>query len=104
MLKQLSQIALVLCLATVIAWPQKDKHTPPPTPKPAPVAKPEKPVKEMYIPAPPRAPRYPRYDGVTTEKAIAADPNVAMQLCVSEGDVKINGSERNEVRVFVRNG
>lgn len=104
MLKQLSQIGLVLCLATVIACPQKDKHTPPPTPKPAPVAKPEKAVKEMYIPAPPRAPRYPRYDGVTTEKAIAADSNVAVQLCVSEGDVKVNGSERNEVRVFVRNG
>lgn len=41
---------------------------------------------------------------MTTERALPADPNVAVKLCVSEGAVKINGWERNEVRVFVRNG
>jgi len=101
MLKRLSQLGLVLCLAAGVVMAQKD--VPPPTPKPAPIAKPEKAVK-VWVPGPPRPPRYPRYDGVTTEKAIAADPNVAVQLCVSEGDVKINGSSANEVRVFVRNG
>ena len=106
MLKRLSQFGLVLCLAAGVAAAQ-EKHVPPPTPKPAPTAKPEKPEKsvKVYVPdKPPRPPRYPRYDGVTTEKAIAADPGVAVQLCVSDGDVKVNGSERNEVRVFVRNG
>ena len=109
MLKRLSQFGLVLCLAAGSAAAQ-DKHVPPPTPKPAPISKPERPEKyeksvKVYTPdQPPRPPRYPRYDGVTTEKAIAADPNVAVQLCVSDGDVKINGSERSEVRVFVRNG
>ena len=101
MLKRLSQLGLVLCLGAGVVMAQKD--VPPPTPKPAPIAKPEKAVK-VWVPGPPRPPRYPRYDGVTTEKAIAADPNVAVQLCVSEGDVKINGSSANEVRVFVRNG
>ncbi|MDI1241232.1 MAG: DUF4097 family beta strand repeat-containing protein [bacterium] len=101
MLKRLSQLGLVLCLAAGVAMAQKDM--PPPTPKPAPTSKPGPAVK-VWVPDPPRPPRYPRYDGVTTEKAIAADPNVAIQLCVSEGDVKINGSSANEVRVFVRNG
>ncbi|MEO5860164.1 MAG: DUF4097 family beta strand repeat-containing protein, partial [Pyrinomonadaceae bacterium] len=100
MLKRLSQLGLVLCLAAGAATAQKDL---PPTPKPAPTSKPGPAVK-VWVPDPPRPPRYPRYDGVTSEKAIAADPNVAIQLCVSEGDVKINGSAANEVRVFVRNG
>jgi hypothetical protein len=38
------------------------------------------------------------------ERAIAAEPNVAVKLCIAEGTIRINGSERNEVRVFVRNG
>jgi hypothetical protein len=101
MLKRLSQLGLVLCLAAGVAGAQKD--VPPPSPKPAPASKPDKSV-NVKVPAPPRPPRYQRYDGVTTEKAIAADPGVAVQLCVSDGDVKVNGSDRGEVRVFVRNG
>ena len=104
MLNRLSQFGLLLCLAAGIATAQ-DKHVPPPTPKPAPKSKPEKPVKKVHVPAPPSFPRFPRgFDGVTSEKAIPADSNVAVKLCISDGDVKINGSERNEVRVFVRNG
>ena len=38
------------------------------------------------------------------ERVIAAESNVAVKLCIAEGTVRINGSERNEVRVFVRNG
>jgi hypothetical protein len=106
MFSRLSQLGLVLCLATVVAASQ---GVPPPTPKPAPHAKPDKAVKvedkaKVRVPEPPRAPRWDRFDGVTTEKAIPADPGVKVQLCVAEGDVKINGSEKNEVRVFVRNG
>ncbi len=111
MANRLLQIGLVLCLATVVACPQKKKDEPPPTPKPAPTWKPDVKVK-VQTPTPPRAPRSTSppvykeapYDGVTTEKVIPADPGVKVQLCVSNGDVKINGSEKNEVRVFVRNG
>jgi len=113
MLKRLSQFWLVLCLAAGVAAAQdKDKKDyPPPTPKPAPVYKPDAKVK-VYPPTPPKTPRYspppsyrePIYDGVTTEKVIPADPGVKVQLCVSDGDIKINGTEKNEVRVFVRNG
>ena len=105
MLNRLSQFGLVLCLAAGSAAAQDKKDHPPPTPKPPPVSKPVPGVK-VNVPAPPsRAPRWDRnFDGVTSEKAIPADANVAVKLCISNGDVKINGTEKNEVRVFVRNG
>jgi len=110
MFTRLSQLGLLLCLAAGLVAAQDKKYPPPPTPKPAPVALPDKSVKvtdkaKVKAPDPPaRPPRWDRFDGVTSEKAIAADPSVAIKLCVSDGDVKINGSEKNEVRVFVRNG
>jgi len=38
------------------------------------------------------------------EKSIAVDATVNITLCVSEGNLKINGWERNEIRAFVNNG
>lgn len=38
------------------------------------------------------------------ELRVAADPNVNIKFCVSEGNLKINGWDRSEVRVFVRSG
>jgi len=38
------------------------------------------------------------------EKAIAVAPNVNLTLCVTEGDLKVNGWNRNEVRVYVEGG
>lgn len=141
MLIRLSHLGFLLCLATVVACPQKKKaqpnpeptatpvvavkvedrgipgippgiprYSPPPTPEPAPTAKPDKAVKvtdktKVKVPDPPaRPPRWDNFRRDTSEKAIPADPNVAVKLCVSDGDVKINGTEKNEVRVFVRNG
>jgi len=101
MLNRLSQLGLVLCLAAGVAAAQKD--VPPPTPKPAPISKPEPSVK-VNVPVPPRAPRYPRYDGVTTEKDIGADTKLTVQLCVFEGDVKINGTPRDQGRGIGWNG
>lgn len=43
-------------------------------------------------------------DGDTTERSMMVDPNVSLKMCVAEGELKINGWHRNEVRVFVRNG
>ena len=38
------------------------------------------------------------------ERSIAVEPNVNVGICVTEGNVKINGWDRSEVRVFVKNG
>jgi hypothetical protein len=43
-------------------------------------------------------------DDATTEKSSLVDGNVAIKLCVAHGDLKINGWQRNEVRVFVKQG
>lgn len=40
----------------------------------------------------------------SAEKSIAVDAAVNISLCVSEGNLKINGWERNEIRAFVNNG
>jgi hypothetical protein len=38
------------------------------------------------------------------EKSLATDTKVSIALCVSEGSVKINGWDRDEIRVFVDEG
>ncbi len=38
------------------------------------------------------------------EKSIAVDAGVNISLCVSDGKLKINGWERNEIRAFVNGG
>ncbi len=43
-------------------------------------------------------------DGHTSERAIAVDPNVNLSICVTQGSLKINGWNRKEVRVFVKDG
>ena len=96
---QSTLFALALYLAAGSAFGQ----TPPPAPAPK-----EKPKVKVY--APPAAQpemAYPpsfRGDGVTTEKAVPADRSVNVKLCVLEGRLKINGWQRDEVRVFVKNG
>lgn len=46
----------------------------------------------------------PSYPGETTEKAIAVDKKVNISLCVTQGNLKVNGWNRDEVRVFVSEG
>jgi Putative adhesin len=41
---------------------------------------------------------------IPIEKSILVDPKVNLSLCVSEGNLKVNGWERNEIRVFVNDG
>ena len=38
------------------------------------------------------------------EKSFSVAPNVSISLCVSEGNLKVNGWERSEVRAFVSDG
>jgi hypothetical protein len=43
-------------------------------------------------------------DGQTSERSMQVDGGVSVNLCVAEGDLRVNGWSRNEVRVFVKNG
>lgn len=42
--------------------------------------------------------------GTSAEKSINVNEKVAITLCVAEGEVKINGWQRNEIRAFVNKG
>ncbi len=96
-------ITLFVCLLAVMAIAMAaqtpaTKSTPPKTPPPNPAPKAE-PVEQ---PEPPSRWRENRGGG---EKALAVDPNVNIKLpCISQARVSVNGWQRNEVRVFVRNG
>ena len=95
-LKDLYRLLLVLCLtgAFGISAFAQEKEKLPKAPKP-----------KIHAPVPGEAP--PGFfdnDGVTSERSMMVDPNVAMKLCVSQGDLKINGWRRDEVRVFVKHG
>lgn len=53
------------------------------------------------MPEPPEPP--PHRDN--SERALAVDPNVNIQLpCIIQGRVTVNGWQRDEIRVFIRNG
>jgi hypothetical protein len=63
------------------------------------------PTKPRVTAPPPGFPTYPaREQAQTSEKFIVVDPNVNIKLCVSEGSIRVNGWDRDEVRVFVHDG
>lgn len=90
--------AVFLCMFMTTSAVVFGQSEPPAKPKPR-VVQPVRPV---------RAARLPRVyipDPVTSEKAISVDPNVSIKVpCISQGNLKINGWERNEVRVFIKDG
>ena len=65
-------------------------------------ARPARGARSFVNPHPPK--RSAMTDGKTSEKSIAVDKNVTVQLCVTQGTVKINGWNRGEVRVFIKDG
>ena len=72
-------------------------------PVPAPPAKREPPPR-MARPAPAEPPAVPQERGIS-ERALAVDPNVNIQLpCISQARVTVNGWQRDEIRIFIRNG
>ena len=88
-------------------------QTPPPAPpeteskqKPAKPPKPEKfePPSEPDFKYSKKSPAVSDFNYGTSEKAIVVDPKVNISLCVLGGNIKINGWDRNEVRVFVNEG
>lgn len=106
------------CLATAtaiglstIAIAQDGMIAPPA--KPAPTAKPHRgepspkpsPKDSSFkFETPPLPPENWMYRGDTYERSIAVAPNVNVTLCVIQGDLRINGWNRNEVRVFIKDG
>lgn len=71
----------------------------PPKAKPSPAPK----VKGEIHTTAPYPPVYFK-GGETSEKSIKVDANVNLKLCVLQGNLKINGWEHNELRVFVKKG
>lgn len=70
----------------------------------------QKPPKEPSAPLPPTEQDYrklprPFFRDGSAEKSISVDASVSIKLpCVSRTELRINGWNRNEVRIFVRNG
>lgn len=95
------RIEILLCLCTVLVSSSLAQS---PVPEPPKARAPERPVANVRPMATPAPPRIPRDERVTTERAIAVDPAVNLKFCVSEGALTINGWDREEVRVFVKDG
>ncbi|HLM00526.1 MAG TPA: DUF4097 family beta strand repeat-containing protein, partial [Pyrinomonadaceae bacterium] len=74
-------------------------------PKPTPtVAVPPLPPKQPRMTIPHRKRRADNESPAPAEKSIQTEAKVSVSLCVSEGNVRINGWERNEIRAFVSSG
>lgn len=82
--------------------PPSPKSNPKPE-KPENPEKPEKPFGRNYNPSK-KFPVDSDFNYDTSEKAIIVDPKVNISLCVLGGNIKINGWDRNEVRVFINDG
>lgn len=96
---KLVRLTLSLCLFLGIAA-ATNGQTPPP-------AKETKPGKPMTHPPPGPMPRIygiPQTERVTSEKSIMVDPDASIKLCVLNGKLKINGWERSEIRLFIKDG
>lgn len=98
---QVNKLAISLCLAAITAVCVYGQSTPAPKPPP-------KPETRIEAPAYPSSKRDPEPSSAArgmSEKALAVDANVNIQLpCISQAKVVINGWERNEIRIFVKNG
>lgn len=88
--KNLLPAALLACFAAGIAA-EANAQTPPPAPR-------------TFVRSPRSVPPAPPQSNVDSEMKIAVVPSVNVKFCVSEAELKVNGWDRDEVRVFVRNG
>ncbi len=97
---QVNKFAIALCLAALIAV---DANAQSPAPK-----LPKKAQTRVEAPSPPSSKDFPEPAMIgrgVSEKALAVDANVNIKLpCISQAKVSINGWERNEIRVFIKNG
>lgn len=93
------KIGLALCFAAGLPPVSMAQPKPPKAPKPAKVW-----VEDKKAKPEPAATPLPRSERITSEKSIAVDSGVNVKLCVSDGVVKINGWERDEIRAFIKEG
>ncbi len=97
---QVNKLAISLCLAAVTTVSVYGQATPAPKPKKSPVS-----VEAPAMPASPEFPDRKLSGHGVSEKALAVDANVNIKLpCISEAKVTINGWDRNEIRVYIKNG
>lgn len=100
----LAFFALIIFAASFNLFAQKTVVV---TPKPAPTPKSAPPSKVITInrekPEPPAYPSPVSAFG-TNEKSLKVNQKVSLSICVLEGNVKINGWDRSEIRVFIKDG
>lgn len=96
-----SAVSLLLLFLAAGAFAQV-KIEPPKSPAPRPYPTP--PVNIQKPPAYPRKKRAENFDPTPAEKFIKTEAKVNISLCVAEGNVRINGWDRSEIRAFVSNG
>lgn len=73
--------------------------------QPDPRSKPAAPAPPMVVKGQTSAlPKMVFFGGGDSERSIKVDPKINISLCVMQGNVKVNGWDRNEVRVFVSSG
>ncbi len=91
----------IFCLIALQVINVLSQNVPPPPQPPKPkIAEKSMPRVKVFPPRPPM----PLESAADTEKFIAVDGKISVSLCVLEGNLKINGWDRNEVRVFVKDG
>lgn len=77
------------------------------TQPPAPLPTPPKKITVKTFPMPPKTPSARRVENegaIPAEKSIAVDPKVSISMCVAEGNLKVNGWDRNEIRAMIVGG
>ncbi len=96
----LTALAVAMTAFPAVVFSQK---TPPPNPDPLPRVSPTNAPLPKAPVLPPRPPSYRSND--TTERSMKVDPAINLEFsCVIEGKIKVNGWNRNEIRVFVADG
>lgn len=102
-IRNIKVFALFVCLGasmSIVSFAQPDVPKPPkPRTEPDPKPKIESAPKPDKIYS-----EHSKMKVGTSEKSISVDSNVNIKLCVSDGNLKVNGWERDEVRVFVKSG
>lgn len=107
-IRDLGQVFILLAIFSGWTFAQIAVPTPKPKPRPNTSTKIETPeiAETPQVPPPnwSRGKRVENDNDVPFEKSIEVDSKVNIGLCVSEGNIRINGWDRNEIRVFVNRG